>query len=155
MKSRFPLSPVTMVLVAISLVACATGEKPAAPAPVQGPDVPALAVRFDCGDCEVSATVAPLIIDTYGQAAASAGRRIDSRRRLELRITGYAERSLVWRFAAGPLAVARSDEIRAEIALGSGPMVIESSYRNPLRDIGNVARDVGRLSFEAAARAPH
>jgi len=80
-------------------------EATAAPTAVAASkEVPKLTIRWDCGDCELNAKVAPLIEDTYQAGARDKGYSVSATETAEIRITEYRQRPPAVRALFGVMA---------------------------------------------------
>lgn len=108
--------------------------------------VPTLAVKLDCGACEVRPTVPPLIVEGYNAAAVQAGAVVTADRQATMTIKAYEARSDAGRLLAG--ALAGKEEIKAEISYQDKKYAVEDYYRNAWQGIESLAKKIGEMAFD-------
>jgi hypothetical protein len=108
--------------------------------------VPNIAVKVDCGSCQVKAGIQELIVAGYKESAANSGVNISELDFANLNIKEFSSRDDVARFLVG--AFAGKDEIKVEVAYRGKVFVVEDYYRNAWQGADSLARKIGALVFE-------
>jgi hypothetical protein len=119
-------------------------------APIDGA-LPKLEIALDCGKCQV----APLTLQWMNegfQAEAKTSPKNGLQAITVITIKGYSERGNLWKLAAGPFAMARSDEIRGTVLVRGQVIEVTDSRRLPMFGIDTVARAVGKQAYQALAK---
>jgi hypothetical protein len=112
--------------------------------------LPRLAMAVDCGDCELAALTLQWMNEGF-QAAAKADNKKDIPAVTLITVKAYSERSMLWKIA-GPLALARSDEIKGNLVVRGQLIEVADSRRLPMQGMDTVARAVGKQAYEALTK---
>lgn len=140
-------SLIVATIFAVVASGCANiNQQPALTNQISKSQVPKIAVKIDCGNCEVKAGIQELISAGYKEAASNAGINISDSDFANLNIKEYSARSDAARFLAG--AFAGKDEIKIEVNYKEKVFIVEDYYRNAWQGIDSLARKVGQSVFE-------
>jgi hypothetical protein len=108
--------------------------------------VPNIAIKLDCGKCQVKAGIQELIVAGYKESAANSGAKISDSDFANVVIKDYSARDDVSRFLAG--AFAGKDEIKVEVTYKEKVFVVEDYFRNAWQGTDSLARRIGAMVFE-------
>ena len=108
--------------------------------------VPNIAIKVDCGNCQVKAGIQELIVAGYKESAANSGVNVSDSDLANLKIKEFSARDDVSRFLVG--AFAGKDEIKVEVTYKEKVFIVEDYYRNAWQGADSLARKIGALVFE-------